>query len=292
VAKSLQSKCNEALFMKKLIFGAGVYFEFIGNTPPTTDEEELCWIAEAGFDGTFIGWDESEMKKRAQAISNYGLYLQSVHAPFNNMNVLWEENETADLEVKRLCRCVCECAENGVPLVVMHTGRIIGKEPSLIGLNRFEKIVREAEKSGVVIALENTVRLEYLEALFRHFKGNKNVDFCFDTGHQHAYTTNEDVLGKFGKPLCLHLCDNFGKLLEPSHYYDDAHMLPFDGTYDWKGFANKLKALGYDGDITLEILGVNRPSRNTHDIYKNLSYKEFLFRGYESAKKIRSMIES
>lgn len=277
--------------MKRLIFGARAYFEFIGNTPPATDEEELRWIAEAGFDGTFIGWEKGKMKKISQSIHDYGLYLQSVHAPFNNMNVLWQEDETADLEVERLCQCVRECGESGVALVVMHAGRIIGEKPSLIGLTRFEKIVREAEKLGVVIALENTVCLEYLEALFRHFKGNKNVDFCFDTGHQHAYTPDEDVLEKFGKPRCLHLCDNFGKILQSSHYYDDAHMLPFDGTYNWNGFADKLKAFRYDGDITLEIMGTNRPNRNTHDIYKNLSYKEFLSRGYESAKKIRSMIE-
>lgn len=277
--------------MKRLIFSAGVYYDFIGNTPPKTDDEELEWIAEAGFDGTFIAWEKGEMKKRVQSICDCGLYLQSVHAPFNNMNVLWEENEVADLEVERLCQCVCECGESGVPLVIMHTGRVIGEKPSRIGLTRFEKIVREAEKSGVVIALENTVRLEYLEKLLRHFKGNKNVDFCFDTGHQHAYTPDEDVLEKFGNPRCLHLCDNFGKIFEQSHYYDDAHMLPLDGTYDWREFADKLKAFGYDGDITLEILGTNRPNKNTHDIYKHLSYKEFLSRGYESAKKIRSMIE-
>ena len=39
--------------MKRLIFGAGVYFEFIGNTPQTADEEELRQIAEIDFDDTY-----------------------------------------------------------------------------------------------------------------------------------------------------------------------------------------------------------------------------------------------
>ena len=278
--------------MKRLIYAAGICGKFIGENREIPMEEELDLIAEIGFDGVFTEWDYGVIKARAKRIKELGLVYQSVHAPFNNINVLWEKNETAYLEVERLSSCVRECAENGVSLVIMHTGRIVGEKPSLIGLERFEKIVREAEKSGVVIALENTVRLEYLEVLFRHFKGNDNVGFCFDTGHQYAYTPDEDVLEKFGKPLCLHLCDNFGKTLERAHYYDDSHLLPFDGTYDWKGFTDRLKAFGYDGDITLEILGENRPERNTHDIYKRLSYKEFLARGYESAKKIRSMIEN
>lgn len=277
--------------MKKLIFSAGGFKDFIGNFPPTSLEEQLQWIAEAGFDGTFTGWKEGQMQSVAQMLEKTGLYYQSVHAPFNNVNVLWDDGEAGDAEADRLIRCVRECSEIGVNLVIMHTGKSSTLLPPPKGIERFEKIIKEAEKLDVVIALENTGTLVYLQTLFANFRGNKNVGFCFDTGHENGYTPDVDVLKEFGKPTCLHLNDNMGKFLEPAHWYDDAHMLPFDGTCNWEKITKDLNALGYAGDVTLEVMGNNRPDRNTHDIYKNLSYKEFLARACEKAKKFRSMLD-
>ena len=277
--------------MKKLIYAAGAYKDFIGNFPPSSLEEQFQWIAEAGFDGTFTSWKEGCMRAVAQNVEKAGLYYQSVHAPFNNVNVLWETGETGDVETDRLIRCVRECSEIGVNLVIMHAGKTSGEVQTQKCLERFEKIVKEAEKSGVVLALENTGSLDFLRTLWTSFKDDKHVAFCFDTGHENGYTPDVDVLKEFGTPICLHLHDNMGKTLEPAHWYDDAHMLPFDGTCNWEKITNDLKSLGYTGDVTLEVMGNSRPDKNTHDIYKNLTYKEFLALACEKAKKFRSMID-
>lgn len=277
--------------MRRLVYATGVFKNFIGTSTANSLEEELEWIAEAGFDGTFTGWKEGEMPARAQSIEKAGLYYQSVHAPFNNVNELWLCGEAGDAEADRLIRCLRECSEIGVNLVIMHSGKTGSALPPQIGVERFEKIVKEAEKLGVIIALENTGTLVYLQTLLTNFKDNKNVAFCFDTGHENGYTPDVDVLKEFGKPISLHLNDNMGKFLEPAHWYDDAHMLPFDGTCNWKKITDDLKSLGYTGDVTLEVMGNNRPNKNTHDIYKHLTYKEFLALACEKAKKFRSMMD-
>jgi sugar phosphate isomerase/epimerase len=73
-----------------------------------------------------------------------------------------------------------------------------------------------------------------------------------------------------------------GRPFEDKTHDYDAHMLPFDGTYDYVQMMRKLDEYGYAGPLTLEV-GQNRPE------YLAMSPEEFLATCYERIKKISEM---
>ena len=160
------------------------------------------------------------------------------------MNLLWEPSEeTADM-LAELIECLRACAENDVPLMVAHP--YIGFErhdPTPEGAARFEPVVREAQRLGVKIALENTEGQEYLATLMAHFRGEKAVGFCWDSGHEMCYNRSEDMLALYGDRLLgTHLNDNLGVRDYAGRitYLDDLHLLPFDGAADWEDNMRRL----------------------------------------------------
>lgn len=73
-------------------------------------------------------------------------------------------------------------------------------------------------------------------------------------------------------------------------WLDDSHMMPFDGLADWKNIAKRLNAARFQGDLTFELVGKNRPERHTHDIYAALDMNAFLALALEKAKQFRTML--
>ena len=67
-------------------------------------------------------------------------------------------------------------------------------------------------------------------------------------------------------------------------------MMPFDGLADWKNIAKRLNAARFQGDLTFELVGNNRPERHTHDIYADLDMKGFLALALQKAEKFRAML--
>ena len=107
--------------MRKLVIATG-------NGYPEADfKTQVDIIKNIGWDGVFTGWNESAGNgAMAEYIASKGLIYQSIHAPFNNTDKMWEDHELAELSVDRLVRCVKSCAEAGVPIMVLHT--IIGMD--------------------------------------------------------------------------------------------------------------------------------------------------------------------
>mgnify|MGYP002519305271 CR=1 FL=1 len=194
--------------MRHLILGTGLGFENEIST-----EEQIVRIHNAGWDGIFTGWDESKgIMEYARIAKDNGLIYQSVHAPFEKADKLWEADPAGDAEMARQIRCVHDCAEAGVPLIVMHA--IIGfdkNRPTNIGVKRFLKIVEEAEACGISIAFENTEGPIYLDTLLEAFSEHKNVGFCIDTGHEMCYNFDKDMTALYGHRLIVtHINDNLG----------------------------------------------------------------------------------
>ena len=77
---------------------------------------------------------------------------------------------------------------------------------------------------------------------------NVNSDrfgWCFDVGHAWCSGYAPDILKKCSVvPLSLHIQDNDGS--------GDQHLIPGDGTIDWKLFTDTLKEIGYLGDCVME----------------------------------------
>ena len=273
--------------MRKLILGTGLRGKEISRL------EEIELYKRCGFDGVFTDWDDGFFEV-AKKIKDENLTYQSVHAPFVGCNKLWEEGEEGDKIADTLISCLRDCDKVGVHLVIMHV--FIGFEyttkPNAIGLDRFGKIFKEAEKLGAVVALENTEGEEFLDYLQTEFQNDKTVGFCIDTGHEICYNQGKDLITKYGKKLvATHLDDNLGQTGENIFWLDDAHLLPFDGVADWQGIANRLNSVGYDKELTFELVRNSKPGRNTHDIYAHLDLEGYVKLAYEKAQKFRSLIE-
>lgn len=273
--------------MRELILATGLRGKEISRI------EEIELYKRAGWDGVFTDWAE-DFFEVAKKIKQENLTYQSVHAPYTDSAVIWQEGEAGDRAIETLIQCLRDSEKVGVHLIVMHA--FIGFEydtvPNSLGIDRFGKLVQEAEKLGTVIAVENTEGEEFLDCLQTVFADNKNVGFCIDTGHEMCYNRSQDLITKYGKKVvATHLNDNMGITGEQIFWWDDAHMLPFDGIANWQSIADRLNQVGYKGELTFELTRWNKPNRNTHDIYAHLDLEGFVKLAYEKAKKFRELVE-
>ncbi len=258
-----------------------------------SEDKFIETAAEIGWNGVFSDWSDGKDMKRVRTLTQRnGLYLQSVHAPFTKIAEMWEEGEQGEAELCRQKNCLRACAEIGVPVVVEHA--VIGFDkhtPNELGVKRFETLANEAERLGIKIAIENTEGEEYLERLLSCLNGHPAVGFCIDTGHEMCYNESRDLISKYARQLlCTHLNDNMKITGDEITWLDDSHMMPFDGLADWKNIAKRLNAARFQGDLTFELVGKNRPERHTHDIYAALDMNAFLALALEKAKQFRTML--
>lgn len=274
--------------MYELILGLGMGFK---DSP--TEQMEIA--KRVGWDGIFTGWSWNEdLEVYAKKAEEQGLIYQSVHAPFGNVDKIWESETEGDKYVDEQIACLERSHAVGVDLVVAHA--IIGMErctPTALGLRRFERIFKKAEELGVTVALENTEGEIYVEALMKEFGASQNVRFCIDTGHEMCYNYSRDIIGKYAdKLVCTHLNDNMAITGDSITWLDDSHLLPFDGVGNWDGIAERLKKAGYKNHLTFELTSKSKPERNTHDRYAHLDCEGFMALALERAEKFREMLTS
>lgn len=272
----------------KLCLGTGMGFDV-----PT--EEQIRLIKKAGFDGFFTDAKSLEkLTEYATAAKEENMIYQSVHAPFGKMHLMWEgTEEEAEKVLNELKECVDSCKIIGVDLLVCHV--IIGMErhtPNEIGAERFRSLCEYAKEKEIRIAFENTEGEEYLAAVMEKCKDLDNVGFCFDSGHEMCYNFGRDMLSLYGDRLfATHLNDNLGmKDKNIKTWYDDLHLLPMDGVVDWEHVAVRLRNSTCPQCLTFELVSTNKPERNAHDKYKDMTFSEYVAEAYERAKIIRNLI--
>lgn len=273
--------------MRKLVVALGSGFS-------QSSKEQMDIIANVGWDGFFTGLDlEKGNFSIAKKAKEMGLFYQSIHAPFVNCDKMWEAGVIGDWEENKLIRCVQHASDIGVELVVAHA--IIGFDkftPNDIGVERYARVGEIAKKCGVRLAIENTEGDAYFDKIITLLKDNPYVGFCIDTGHELCYNKGEDLITKYADKLfCTHLNDNMGQTTKNIYWHDDAHLLPFDGIRDWEETARRLNNAGYKRELTFELTSLNKPNRNTHDIYKGLTAEQFYTLALQKAKKFRSILD-
>ena len=279
-----------SIYGKNIGVGLGVGFD-------VPAEEEIKAIAKAGFDSIFTGWQPgSYLKEMAAIIKENGLIFQSVHAPFRRIELIWDEGEGGDAVVSELIECLNDCASVGVKLMICHIWKGFGDEDhrSELGVERFKKLLDHAQSVGVTIAFENTEGEEYLELLKERLWDHPAAGFCIDTGHEMCYNYSRDMITKYGqngKLVATHINDNLAITGEKITWHDDAHLVPFDGVADWKGVADRLNAVGYDGILTSELTIHNKPERDCNSIYHKLSIDEYFALVYERLSKIAELMQ-
>jgi len=252
-------------------------------------------IRQAGFDAALLWYGDDwgkafRMKRQYLHARKAGLAIENVHAPFDEVNHIWEDTPDGQHVFEGYLRCAEDCARFGIPAMVMHPNR--GRTPppvSEIGLERFRQLSRRAEQLGVNVAMENLCQAHAIErtAWLLERIDSPRVGLCFDAGHFNAQIAKEpalDLLARFGRRLmALHLHDNDGPVLRDLE--DDQHRLPFDGTTDWPEMMRRIEETGYQGQVTLEV-NAREPW------YKDVSPEDFLARAYERAKRLEALLRA
>jgi len=252
--------------------------DYTGHELPYAERYRL--IAQAGFDAVLMWYGDDygaefrETNRPAQARSQ-GLFIENVHAPFDEVNHLWEDTPDSQRVFAGYLQCLEDCARYEIPTVVMHADRSPEPPPtSEIGLARWTKLVAQAEQFGVNIAIENmrfAPQIDKTELLLEHFNSPR-LGFCFDSGHWQARRRNFDWLDRWpGRLMALHLHDN--------DHENDLHLLPFDGTVDWLPLMRQIANTGYAGPTTLEV------ARKTSD-YEHMTVEEYLAQAHACAMKL------
>ncbi len=277
---------------KKLCLGLNEQF----GAPP---REQMRMMREAGFDAVFLAYKDGEtVRRQAREAREFGLEVQSVHAPFGGCRALWEaDEEAAGAALKEIADCIHICGECGIPITVSHAfiGFDIPPIPKERGLERYGRLTAAAAEAGVTLAFENTEGEEYLAALFTAYGNEKHVRFCLDTGHELCYNRGADLLARWGGLLAAtHLNDNLG-VKDPTGritWHDDLHLLPFDGVRDWEETARRFARAGYTGTLTFELNTLSKPGRHENDAYAAMPTRDFIAESYARARRFAALLET
>ncbi len=260
-------------------------------------EEQIVMLKECGFDAFFTPWNKNyPIDKWVKLASDIGMIYQSVHAPFGGVADLWRgDKQKADAAEKELVDCVHSCSDNEIGLMISHC--YIGFDGIVDitdeGIERYGRIITEAEKCGVNIAFENTEGLEYLSKLLEVYSDRNNVGFCLDTGHEMCYNFSEDLLARWGDRLiATHLNDNLGikDFGGKTFWHDDLHLLPFDGICNWDLLADRMKNCDYKGILTFELNRKSKPHRHENDKYEKMSLREYFTEAFIRACRFAAKI--
>ncbi len=212
-------------------------------------------------DDDWIDWI-AQIKDLSQEIN---LPITQAHAPF--YNAIEPESSKAAIWEPLIKRAIEAAGILQIPWIVMHPGTYPDdtydfKESKRRNYDYFMPYLEEAAKYGIGIAIENMaddIRRTYLRPsavycsthvelvdLVDSFQVD-NVGICWDFGHAHLMGLDQrEALRYIGERLkATHVADNSGMR--------DDHIMPFQGTIDWRRILPVLGEIGYRGDLTYEI---------------------------------------
>ena len=246
---------------------------------PMPIEERLHKIKQAGFDATSLWWKGEDKDLQPDLAIKAGLAIDNIHTPFENPNSFWTDELAGEEYLDTLISCINDCKRHSIPVAVIHITGFSETPPiTELGMNRMKKLVDCAERQEVNLALENLNTLEHLDYIFQNIDSDR-LGFCYDSGHENCNHPNADCLSRYGdKLIAIHLDDNFGDA--------DTHLLPYDGTANWKGIKRKLSTCRKLDYMTLEV--DFNPKHEKSIIYKDLSADDFLALSYKSIQRLLS----
>ena len=275
------------MWNQKLCLGTSTGFEY-------SIKEQIRMFRLAGFEGYFVGWERGMDIKDIKAYGDsLGMIFQSMHAPFGKVASMWEQTDKTELAIDEHLCCLRDCADNDVPIMVVHAFIGFDKhEPTQFGIDNFRIIVEEAQQLGVKVAFENVEGEEYLAAVMEAFKDYDCVGFCWDTGHEMCYNHSQDMMALYGdRILCTHINDNLGirnysgKITDQ----DDLHLLPFDGIADWQDIVHRLNKHNFDDILTFELSKKSKWKRHDNDMYDQMRFEDYVAAAYNRACRVATL---
>lgn len=262
-----------------------------GYAIPTADVIKM--VGRIGFDAVSPEWKkEVDMEEIVRTVEEAGIMIQSLHAPFGKSAAMWSADEAVSKPaLVELLLALEECYKYQIPIMVVHTwiGFKYVEKPCEAGFTNYKKLVDKATEYGVKIAFENTEGEEFLFALMDYFKGNDNVGFCWDSGHELCYNHSKDLLADYGERLLItHLNDNLGisRYDGTTYWTDDLHLLPYDGIADWEEIVERLRNSKELELINFELGIRSKPNRHENDLYGQMPLEQYFTEAYKRACKI------
>ena len=247
--------------------------------------DALDLIKAAGFECYFTGHiDDDTVSKLVKKGNSLGLTCEFIHAPFRGINNMWLAGMDYLGIMNGMKQAIDTAANNGVPIVIAHVSSSWhAPDITELGLARFDELVLYATERKVTVAFENLRMIGNLAYFADRYANMEYVRFCYDSGHEHCYTKTVSMLDIFtNRVCCTHIHDNFSRPFEERTKNYDLHLLPFDGTCDYKKMMHKLDEYGYTGTLMLEVW------QNTKE-YKKMSHEDFLKTCYDRILKISKM---
>ena len=235
-------------------------------------EKAINMLAAAGFDaldysmyenaanGPAFGDDYKQYAaKLRQTAEACGVCFNQAHAPFG---YCFEDYEDPVL-IEKTKRAVEFAALLGAEQIVVHPVNCHkGMDQLAYNMEYYRKFDPICDEFGVKIAIENMWGYDRdRRCFFQNVCSNgaelaryvdimgRNYCACLDVGHCVLVREEpEDMIRQLGKDRlkALHIHDN--------SYLDDDHLLPYSGRIDWDRTMTALREIGYEGDLTLEVL--------------------------------------
>ncbi len=258
-------------------------------------KEQILAVKNAGFQGVFFDWNDTvEFEETVNFARENGLEIASIHAPFDNVCDMWNEEKPPIFH--KLIKCINDCGKLNIKTLVCHVyiGFDTVAKVTDTGIKNFSFLIDEAEKYNLNLAFENTEGVECLYGIKEQLSHRKNCGFCIDTGHELCYNAGYDLLKDFGDKLFfLHINDNMGVTGDRVFWTDDSHIIPFKhGKVNWQRFVDNLKRLNWNGWISLELCVKNKPNKHTHDDLIGVPCEAFYNMAFEAAKKIEDSVKN
>lgn len=258
---------------------------------PVPYEEQIKIFKAVGFDCFFVDHYRSDdpIALYRKIADNVGIQFETIHGPFfgeGDANHLWLEGEIGDGTLEFHMQRLQSCIDFNVPKYIMHTTiGITPPEISQAGIDRFKRLADHAASNGVKLCFENLEPFPHLHRIMAEIPDYHG--FCWDVGHNLCYSPHVDMMALYGnRLLCTHIHDNWG-VTRPGFIEcrDDKHLLPFDGTMDWHYVAEKIKASGYTGPLTLELALKGKKE------YSVMDFEDYVQEAYNRAVKLKELCE-
>ena len=242
------------------------------------DAEAIRMIAKAGFDALDFSFywlygeenfldreDRLEYAKELRAVADEaGIAITQAHAPFDLKLTASKEQQAYDYE--QIVRAIEFAGILDVQQIVVHNlVTADNADFEKVNLEFYRSLEATAAKANVRIAVENLWKRAGDKIIGERLSTPKTLSAfldqlnpehfcaCLDVGHSAILGQNPaDFVRGLGpvKLQALHIHD--------TDLLGDSHTLPYLGKHNWAEITRALGETGYQGDLTLEIVGFLR----------------------------------
>jgi sugar phosphate isomerase/epimerase len=151
-----------------------------------------------------------------------------------------------------------------LPFGIFETDRLFKEKIISSVFRSFDELKPYCLKHKVKICIENLpdcpgpYQVEMFDRLFDRYTPDF-MGLCFDTGHGNIHSKNcLEFAERYRERLFMvHIHDNHGGLFDPGKSSSagdlDEHLIPIEGTFNWKGFAELLAKSPYELPYLMEL---------------------------------------